>query len=200
MELIEKIEVPGYSGGCLRIQAKSTIRITDVEGRQVGDLFAFPQDDPTEYLCTARTREITERLFPAVGQQFCTNYYRPILTFISDHSLGIHDSLYAACDPALYQLHKATEGHPSCHENFLKAATKLGIDVGFVPGPVNLFQNSPVENNEKLYLGPALTHPGDYVELRAELDLSLILTSCSYDLDSQFIGDTSTPLLIEVFH
>jgi hypothetical protein len=165
----------------------------------VGDLFAYSQADPTEYLCTARTRELTERLFPAVGQQFCTNYYRPILTFISDHSPGIHDSLYAACDPALYQFRRAEEGHPSCHENFLKTAEVLGIDVGFVPGPVNLFQNTPVEGNEKLIFGPSLTKPGDYVEMRAEMDLSLILTSCSYDLDSQFIGDASTPLLVEVF-
>jgi hypothetical protein len=142
---------------------------------------------------------VTERLFPAVGQQFYTNYYRPILTFLADHSPGIHDTLYPACDPVLYRLRNGDENHPSCHQNFLDETEKLGIKVNFVPGPVNLFQNTPVVEGGHLRAGPSLTKPGDNVELKAEMDLYLILTSCSYDIDPEFIGGISTPLLIEVF-
>jgi uncharacterized protein YcgI (DUF1989 family) len=41
METIDRIEVPGYSGRGLRVQEKSIIRITDLAGCQVGDLFAL---------------------------------------------------------------------------------------------------------------------------------------------------------------
>ena len=196
---IEKIQVPGYSGIGLAVELGATVRITDVEGCQVGDLFAISQEDTCEYLSTSRTRSVNQRLFPKVGEQFYTNRYRPILTFLTDHSPGVHDTLYAACDPGLYE-RLGAKGHPNCYENFLQAVQELGLKFGFVPGPVNLFQNTPVGKDGVLIVGASPTEPGDYVEFRVEMPLYLILTACSFDLDETFIGGASTPLLIEVFH
>ena len=198
MEPSQKVIVPGYSGKGLRVAAGSLIRITDVEGCQVGDLFALPQADPREYLCTARTRALNARLFPAVGQQFVTNEYRPILTFVADHSPGIHDTLYMTCDPGTYRRY-GLQGHPNCYENYLKAAKELGIATGYVPGPVNLFQNTPVQPDGTIKVGRSPTKAGDYVDLRAEMDVYLILTACSFDVTPDFIGGKSTPLQIDVF-
>jgi uncharacterized protein YcgI (DUF1989 family) len=193
------LEVPGYSGRGVSVDAGSVIRITDVRGAQIADLFAVARDDLSEYLCTARTRALTQRLFPAVGQQFFTNRYRPILTFLSDRSPGIHDTLFASCDPGLHYLLGGGYDHPNCHENFLATAKDLGIDLGFVPGPVNLFQNTPVQPDRSLGAARAPTKAGDYVELRAELDLHLIVTACSVDTGVDINGGESTPLRIELF-
>jgi uncharacterized protein YcgI (DUF1989 family) len=198
MNTIADILVPGYRGGAVPVAKGSLIRVTDVEGCQVGDLFALSRDDPREHLCTERTRAVLNRLFPRVGQPFYTNRYRPALTFITDHSPGIHDTLYAACDPGLYAFMGAGDGHPSCHANFLSAVGTLGLDITDVPGPVNLFQNTPVGPDGELIVGRSPTAPGDYVEFRAELDLFLVLTACSYDLDEIFIGGESTPLRLQV--
>ena len=198
MDPIEKIQVPGYEGRGLAVEQGATVRITDVEGCQVGDLFAISQEDKDEYLCSSRSRSVNQRLFPKAGEQFFSNRYRPILTFLRDNSPGIHDTLYEACDPGLYERLGAKD-HPSCHENFLKAVEALGLDFDFVPGPVNLFQNTPVGLDGELIVGASPTEAGDYVEFRAEMPLYLILTACSFDLDDIFIGGTSTPLLIEVF-
>jgi len=199
MDPIEKIQVPGYEGRGLAVTQGATVRITDVEGCQVGDLFAISQEDTTEYLCSARSRSVNQRLFPKVGEQFYTNRYRPILTFLKDTSPGIHDTLYEACDSGLYE-HMGVKGHPNCHDNFLMAIEALGLDFDFVPGPVNLFQNTPVGPDGELIIGASPTKPGDYVEFRAEMPLYIILTACSFDMDDVFIGGVSTPLLIEVFH
>jgi uncharacterized protein YcgI (DUF1989 family) len=193
------LEVPGYSGRGVAVDRGSRIRITDVRGSQIGDLFALVRDDPHEYLCTARTRALTQRLFPTVGQQFFTNRYRPILTFVSDESPGIHDTLFASCDPGLHELLGGGADHPNCHENFLAVASELGIDLGFVPGPVNLFQNTPVQSDGRLTAERAPAKAGDAVDLRAELDLYLILTACSVDIGVDINGGESTPLQIEVF-
>jgi uncharacterized protein YcgI (DUF1989 family) len=180
------------------VDAGLTIRVTDVEGCQIGDLFAMCREDPSEHLCTARTRALTQRLFPAVGQQFFTNLYRPILSFLADHSPGIHDTLYASCDPGLHYLLGATAEHPNCHQNFLSAAQDLGLDLGEVPGPVNLFQNTPIHPDGTLGAEAAPSEPGDYVELRVELDTYIILTACSVDTGVDINGGRSTPLLLEV--
>lgn len=193
------VEVPGYSGRGLAISAGSIFRVTDVEGTQIGDLFALVQSDPREYLCTARTRGATRRLFPVVGQQFYTNHYHPIITFVADQSPGVHDSLYTSCDAGLHELLGGGEDHANCHENFLCAARGLGLDLKDVPGPVNLFQNTPVRPDGTLGAEPAMTKPGDYVEFRAELDIYLILTACSVDVGADINGGKSTPLRIDVF-
>jgi len=194
----QRIEVPGYSGRGISVDAGLTLRITDVEGCQIGDLFALCREDPAEFLCTARTRALTQRLFPAVGQQFFTNRYRAILGFLADHSPGVHDTLYASCDPGLHELLGAKAGHANCHENFLKAAHELGLELSDVPGPVNLFQNTPVHPDGTLGAEAAQSQAGDYVELRVELDAYIILTACSVDTGVDINGGRSTPLLLEV--
>ena len=199
LALVETVEVPGYSGRGISAAAGSTIRVTDVEGAQICDLFALVQADPTEFLCTARTRALTQRLFPAVGQQFFTNRYRPILTFLADRSPGVHDSLFASCDPGLHALLGGGASHPNCHENFLAAARELGLDLSGVPGPVNLFQNTPVRSDGSLGAECASSQPGDNVEFRAELDLYLVLTACSVDTGVDINGGKSTPLRVDVF-
>jgi uncharacterized protein YcgI (DUF1989 family) len=198
VQVRSRVEVPGYAGRGVSVDAGLTIRITSVEGCQIGDLFALCREDPSEYLCTARTRALNQRLFPAVGQQFFTNRYRAILRFLTDHSPGIHDTLYASCDPGLHQLLGAPADHASCHQNFLRAAHELGLELDDVPGPVNLFQNTPVRPDGTLGAEPAPSEPGDYVELRVELDAYIILTACSVDTGVDINGGRSTPLLLEV--
>lgn len=193
-----RIEVPGYSGRGIPVDAGLTIRVTDLEGCQIGDLFALCREDPSEHLCTARTRALTQRLFPAVGQQFFTNRYRAILSFLVDHSPGIHDTLYASCDTGLHQLLGAAADHASCHQNFLSAARELGLELDEVPGPVNLFQNTPVHPDGTLGAEAAPSRAGDHVELRVELDAYVILTACSVDTGVDINGGRSTPLLLEV--
>ena len=127
---LQTVEVPGYASRGLPVNAGSTIRLTDVEGCQVADLFALVVENPAEYLCTARTRALTQRLFPAVEQYFFTNLYRPILRFVADYSPGVHDTLYASCDPGLHDILGRGSDHRNCHENYLVAARDLGIDHG----------------------------------------------------------------------
>ena len=55
---LQTVEVPGYASRGLPVNAGSTIRLTDVEGCQVADLFALVVENPAEYLCTARTRAL----------------------------------------------------------------------------------------------------------------------------------------------
>ena len=195
---MKAIEIPGYAGDGIVVRAGSTIRIVDVEGAQICDLFALVRSDPKEYLCTARTRAATRRLFPEVGQQFLSNLYRPMLSFLEDQSPGVHDSLFASCDPGLYEILGDRPSHPNCHENFLRAARSLGLNPEFVPGPVNFFQNTPVQSDGALGAERTPTQAGDYVELRAECDIYLVVTACSVDVGVEINGWKSTPLRVEI--
>ena len=202
-ELILSEEVPGYSGRAFRVASGSTIAITDVEGSQIGDVFAFNADDPEEYLDAGWTRTLNQQLFPVVGEPFWTNRHRPILTLVEDRSPGAHDMLVPPCDPLFFRGMGVEDWHPSCYENFGKAAAHFGLKPALVPQPVNIFQNTRILEDRSLLFEPALTEPGDSIVFRAEMDLVLILTACSADVGGKGVAEMnrgrSTPLRVQVF-
>lgn len=190
------IEVPAQTGKAVLVKRGTLIAVVDVEGQQIGDMFACAAGDPSEYLSAAHTRATRRRLFPRIGESFVTNHRRPILTMVEDTSPGPHDMMFAACDPALYRAFGVEGWHPSCAENFQIAVKELSYEFSFVPDPVDLFQNSPIEAEElKLYV--AKSKPGDKVVFRADMDLAFILTACSADV-SGANGDKCTGLRIEI--
>lgn len=194
------VEVPGYHGKALRVPAGARIRVTDLEGAQIGDMFAISQTDRFEYLSPAQTRNYVRRLFPTPGEPFHTNRHRPILTLLADDSPGPHDMLFAPCDQKMYEEVGFEGPHRSCRSNFCEATREIGLEMEVVPDPVNLFQNTPVQPDGSLALYETQTRAGDSITFRAEIDLVFVLTACSADVGEISVnGGKSTPLRIEVF-
>lgn len=177
-----RIEIPAREGRAVRVPAGAAVRVTDVEGTQVADLFAFCADDPVELLSAQHTRAALDRLFPRVGEAFRTNRRRPILTLERDDSPGVHDMLIAACDPARYQGLGVTGWHASCEENLQRAVAGFGIEQPAAPQSVNLFMNIPVAPDGGLGWEPARSRAGDSVTLRAELDCIVAVSACPQDI------------------
>jgi len=189
------VEVPAQSGRAVRLASGDHVRLIDVEGGQVGDVFAFSAAERTEHLSASHTRTATSRLFPRIGQHFMTNQRRPILTLVDDTSPGVHDMLIAACDPARYQQLGASD-HASCAENLRKVLRESGFPSDIVPQPVNVFMNIPVAGDDLDWL-PAETRPGDAVTFEAAMDCLFVVSACPMDLNS-INGEHPTPLAIEI--
>ncbi len=177
-----RIVVPAREGRAVRVPAGGRFRVVDLEGGQVGDLFAFSAADVAEYASAEHTRVAVGRLFPRLGEAFVTNRRRPILLFEADTSPGIHDMLLAACDPTRYQGLGVAGWHASCQENLQQAMAALGHPRVEVPQPINLFMRIPIAPDGVLGFQPALTQPGDYVQLRAEMDCYVVLSACPQDI------------------
>ena len=190
------IEVPGYSGKSLKVASGQYIRITDVEGGQVGDMFAISVSDHMEFLSPSVTRLYNLSLFPKVDESFYSNKDREIITFIEDRSPGCHDMLMASCNRKMFE-DFGLKDNPNCRDNYYKAAAEAGIARSAKPDPVNFFQNTPVTPEGSISSYVTMSEPGDHVVLRAEMDIILILTVCSVDLINQ---GKSSPLRIEIFN
>ncbi len=192
--------VEGYTGGDVAVDAGQRVRITDVEGDQIGDMFAISRDDHSEFLCPSKTRAVIWELFPKLGEAFYSTRRRPILSYLEDTSPGAHDMFFSPCDLQLFTDLGVEGYHANCHDNYIKVAEKLHLSHRFVPDPINVFQNTPAAADGSILMKNTLTKPGDSVTFRAELDIYLILTACSVDQGFDEIGGSaSTPLLIEVF-
>ncbi|WP_089210588.1 DUF1989 domain-containing protein [Streptosporangium subroseum] len=193
----KRVTVPAREGRAVRVAAGQWVRVVDLEGGQVGDVFAFGAGDVTEHLSASHTRSHTSRLFPAVGEQFVTNSRRPILTLVSDTSPGWHDMLIAACDPARYAALGVREAHASCAENLRRSLATLGLAVAVTPQPVNVFMRIPVRESGELRWLPAAGRPGDAITFEAAMDCVVVVSACPQDL-VEINGNSPTSLAVDV--
>jgi uncharacterized protein YcgI (DUF1989 family) len=183
--------VPARTGIAIDVDAGQRLAVVDVDGGQVGDLFAFNRADLSEYLSASHTRAFNSRLFPAVGQAFMSSRRRPMLWVLADTSPGYHDLLVAACDPARYQQLGVEGWHASCAENLATALAARGLTAGHVPQPFNLFMRTPPAADGTIRWLPAETKPGDRFEMTAEQDLVVVLSACPSELSGINAGGLS---------
>ncbi|MFJ9370691.1 DUF1989 domain-containing protein [Nocardia sp. NPDC101769] len=193
----EPITVPARRARAVTLRAGERLRITDVDGGQVGDVFAYNAHDLTEHHSASHTRTHTARLFPALGESFVTNRRRPILTYVDDTSPGVHDMLIAACDPERYAAYGDPE-HANCADNLRRTVTELGHGAPqFIPQPINVFMRIPVAPDESLTWLEAATGPGDAITFRAEMDCLVVVSACPQD-HNPINGARPTPLALTV--
>jgi uncharacterized protein len=169
---------PGY-GQAISVPAGQAVTVTDVDGGQVGDLFAFVTGDPTEYLSASHTRAVLGRMFPRPGEAFMSTRREPLLILEADSSPGVHDMLVAACDPKRYQLLGAAD-HRSCAANLAEAYPESAAVP--VPQPVNIFMAVEVAPDGAISLGESPTAAGDSITLRAVRDCTVVVSVCPQDL------------------
>jgi uncharacterized protein len=190
------VVVAAQSGVAVRAGRGELIAVTDVEGHQVGDLWAIDASDHGRWLSCGHTRDRIERLFPAVGQDFRDQLGDPILRLDGDTSPGVHDMLFPACDQAMYEAQGLT-GHLNCRDNFLAAVASAGIALPVVPDPVNVFQNSGPSADGRLLIGPARSEAGDEIRFLALRDVVVVVTACAVDYPPLNDG-RCTPLEVSI--
>jgi len=195
-QAITTVEVPGYSGGFVSVAAGQYIRITDIAGGQIGDMFAIAARDHNEFLSPSVTRLNNLNLFPRPGEFFYSNRDLEMLEFVEDRSPGCHDMLMASCNRKMFE-DLGVKDHPNCRDNYFKAAAEAGIKHTVKPDPVNFFQNTPVTPDGSISAYLTMSRPGDYVILQAKMDSILILTACSTEMINH---GKSSPLRIELFN
>ena len=183
--------MPARTGVAVDVDAGQRVTIIDRDGGQVGDFFAFHRDDPTEYLSASHTRAFTSKVFPKVGDAFMSSLRRPMLRVIADTSPGHHDMLIAACDPARYAQLGVVGWHASCAENLARALHERGISLGFTPQPFNVFMQTPANADGSISWLPAESRPGDRFEMRAEMDVTVVLSACPSELSGINAGELS---------
>jgi uncharacterized protein len=175
--------VPARHGVAARVERAQIITIINTSGKQVVDTWAFNPEDFSEYLSMEHCRVALGKLVPQVGDVLVTNRRRPILSLIEDTTAGAHDTLMAACDARRYELLGAVGYHDKCVDNLKNALQAIGLSSCTTPGPLNLFMNVPWQLDGTLTLERPTSEAGQYVSLRAEMSLIIVLSACPQDMN-----------------
>ena len=154
------------------------LTIFDIEGSQVADLCAFAKDDPTEWLSNGRTFDYESTLNLSIGNKLYSNICSPMFLIIED-KVGRHDFLFAPCSQEMYEIqYGKLKPHPNCLDILVTAFRKIGLGTVQVPTPFNAFMNVTISPEGKLEVKAPLSKSGDYVKLRAEMDLAVGISAC----------------------
>ncbi len=174
--------IPARSGKAVSVKRGQAIRVINTYGAQVVDTWAFNMTNITEFMSMDATRATICKMRAEVGDSYYSNRRKAILSFEEDTSPGIHDTLMAACDDERYGLLGCTDYHDNCADNLRSAAEELGVDIAWVPSPLNLFMNIPWTEEGSLSFEEPVTRPGEYVVLRAQQDVIVVFSACPQDI------------------
>jgi uncharacterized protein YcgI (DUF1989 family) len=174
--------IPARHGKAVRLDAGQHIKVVNTHGQQVLDTWAFRVGDPQEYLSMEHTRSCNSTIYVQEGASLVSTRRRAMLTLVEDHSPGCHDTLLCACNAEIYRELGCEAYHRNCEDNLHEALAELGLRVACTPAPLNLFMNTPALADGRIDRRPPTAAPGDFVVLRAEMDLAVVFSACPQDV------------------
>jgi urea carboxylase-associated protein 1 len=165
-----------------RIARSSRFRIVDVEGNQAADTLLFCANDPAERYSAVDTIRAQRNVYLSTGSRLLSTAGN-VLAEIIDDTVGRHDTLGGACAAESNQVRYALDKHTmhSCRDSFLLAVAAnehFGLGKRDLTHNINFFMNVPVTPEGGLTFADGVSGPGKYVEMRAAMDLIVLISNC----------------------
>lgn len=168
----------------------TSLRITDtVGGANVGALFYNWENTAERYNMpdTLKAQHIARLtrgfvLYSDMGRILCS---------ITGDTVGWHDPLSGCANAAVarakYGERTYQDARNDCVKNaydaFVIELAKYGMTARDMPAPVNFFSRVVVNEAGAMTFVPEHSQAGDFVELRAEMNVLVILNTCQHPLD-----------------
>ena len=176
------------------------LRIIDLKGRQGVDFLCYNAARPEERYHAPNTLKAAGTLRLTTGHTLYSDEARPIFMLTADTCSGYHDTIAGCCSAPSNELLYAVEDCPGCRENFLEALGAHGLGRRDIVPNVNFFCNVPVGEAGRLaetVFTDAPSRPGDYVELRAEMDALAVISNCP-QINNPCAGGAPSPIRVTV--
>lgn len=166
------------------------LRIQDPEGGANVAAIFYNFDCPVERYNMPDTLKAQHTAHLAKGLVLYSDMGR-ILCSITDDSCGWHDPIGSHNDreavlekygQSNYQQQR-NNWHRNTRDNFLVELNKYGLGLRDLTANVNFFSKVVVSPNGSMEFVPGNSHPGDYVTLRAEMNVLVILDTGQHPLD-----------------
>jgi uncharacterized protein len=181
-------EVLGPGAYATRVVARGTVvRLADLEGDACAHVLVLDASAPHVRLNVADTVKVQWQAYLGPGALLLSGAGTALATIVADTS-GRHDALCgtstAAGNAIRYGEGRAHGPAPSGRDRFLVALAKHGLGSRDLPPTISFFQSVRVGADGGLALDGPLGTPS-HVELRAEVDLVVVVVSVPHPLDER---------------
>jgi urea carboxylase-associated protein 1 len=178
--------------------AGQTLRIVDLGGNQAVDCLFFNLHDTDERYSAPDTIVARRNIFLTEGSVLHSNEGRPMLRLTST-SCARHDTIGGACSRESNTLrygHHTFHQH-ACVDNFLDEAGRHGLGKPDMVSNINWFMNVPVGDDGTLGIVDGISAPGLHVEVRAEMDVLVLISNCP-QINNPCNGFDPTPVQLVI--
>ena len=180
--IIEDTVVPARGSWSGRIDEGNILRLIDLEGQQAVDFLCFNAADPSERYSAPNTIKVPCNIYIGQGSVLRSSLARPMMTVLAD-TCGGHDTIFGCCSHEIDMVRYGQAGPENCRQNFESELAKHGIGAEHIVSNVNFFMHVPVGPDGEACIVEPIARPGDYVDLRAEMDLLAVLSNCPEELN-----------------
>lgn len=178
-DAIYDFTVPALSPWSHEVKKGQILRIVDLEGCQAVDTLFYSKADPSERYSAQDTVRVQGSPYVTAGTKLISSEGNVMGVVIADTS-GNHDTSAGACSAEANTVRFGYETRymHSCRDNFVMELSRHGLTKRDIVSNINFFMNVPVEEDGTLAIVDGISKPGDYVEIRAEMDLLCVISNC----------------------
>ena len=178
------------------------LRIVDVEGNQSADTLFFNAADVADRYSAVDTIREQGNVYLRCGTKLRSTSGGVLAEIVAD-TVGRHDTLGGACasesNTVRYDLEKRTMH--SCRDSYVLALAQheaLALTKRDLAHNINFFMNVPVTADGGLTFADGLSGPGQYVEMRAEMNIIVLISNCP-QLNNPCNAYNPTPLEVLIW-
>lgn len=184
--------LPGGNHWSFVVKRGYTLRLTDLAGDANVSALLFNEEDRLERYNMADTLKAQHTGY-LTKHLVCYSDMGRILASIIEDTCGWHDTI-CGCSNAVkvnerYGAHSYQDHHNHYYRNgrdsFLMELGKWGLGRPDLVANINFFSKVAVDGAGNLRFQAGNARPGDYVDLRAEMNVIVVLNSCPHPLDSR---------------
>lgn len=190
-------EIAPRHGTAFILNKGQRLKVIDPLGQQVADLLAYNRYDSAEVISSGRSIDYASKIYLSEGDTLYSNRSNTMLEIEAD-TVGRHDFLLTPCSAKMFEkIYGEKNPHRGCFGNLASALQPYGINLDQIPVTFNIFMNVPVDpKTGVISVEPPLSKAGDFIVLRAAMDLVVGLTACSAGQSNNF---SFKPIHYEVF-
>ena len=202
MSIVSDVTVPARAPYSATLHKGQVMRIVDLESQQAVDALFYNAVDVSERYSAQDTLAAQAAkggpYYLETGSVLRSNEGRAMATLVAD-TCGFHDTNAGACscEANTVRFGHETRFMHACRENFLTELGKYGMGKRDLVSNVNFFMNVPIRPNGELTVDDGVSEPGGYVELRAEMDVLVLISNCP-QVNNPCNGFTPTPIRIVI--
>lgn len=179
--VLQRESVPGGWYWFGRLGAGETLRLSTIDGRGAVSLVAWNARDVSERINHADSVKVQWTAALRRGRVILTDMGKVAFSIVED-TCGAHDALVGGSTLAS-NARKYGGAFRNTRDNLVLAAGKLGFSRADIPLPVTFFAPVDVDDEGKFVWDEARRAKGDFVDLRAEMDLLAAFSNCPHPFD-----------------
>ena len=176
-----------------RIARGEHLVLVDLEGQQAIDFLCFNADDPEERYHAPNTIKLQGNIYLGRGSVLWSVRARKMMTVVED-TCGGHDTIFGCCSFELDDVRYGARNPRACQQNFESELARHGLGPAAVVPNINFFMRVPVGADGSAAIDDGWSRPGDHVDLRAEMDVLVVISNCPEALNPATGDAGPTPI------